>query len=304
MRLKKIFVFILIIVLFTSCSKESISIAPQSGVSIYYINNSYTSLVPEYDNDVREDSLEDYINALETVPVGEGYVSPLENVRILSTKLEEEKLIIDFGREYQILSGTKEILVRAAIVRTLTQLPTVKQVEFLVAGGPLTTSSGALVGPMDRNKFVDYFGKEQEELISDNLTVYYANLDATGLIKETHRVYFDNTLSLEQAVIRTMKDEPETDGAKPAIAQNINIINMTTTDGTCYLDMDMSFYDSNSDVTQSLALSAIVNSLCELNNIRQVQVNIILPDGESGQDALLENLNGTYEKNTEIVMEY
>lgn len=303
MKLKRLFVISLIMITLVSCSKENISITPQSGVSIYYINNSYTSLVTEYATNVREDNLDDYLSALSSAPVGEGYVSPLENVRVLDAKIEEEKLTIDFGREYQILSGTKEILVRAAIVRTLTQLPSVKQVEFLVAGDPLTTSSGALVGPMDRNKFVDYFGKEQEEVISENFTVYYANSDATGLVKETHRVYFDNTLSLEQAVIRAMNDEPDTDGAKPAIAQNINVINMTTTDGTCYLDMDMSFYDSNSDVTQSMALFAIVNSLCELKNIRQVQVNIILPEGESGQDALLESLNGTYEKNTEIIIE-
>lgn len=293
---------ILCMTIMSACSGHDTG-SNSSGPYIYYLDSTITSLVsePVVFEEETAPSLDDYFYDLSQSPVGSGLVAPLEGITILDSNITEGKLTLDFGREYQALSTVKELLTRAAIVKTLTQIDEVKQVEFLIGGVPLASSNGELVGAMDKDHFVDYFGKEQDALLSENLTIYFISEDGNELIPETHRVYFDNTLSLEQAVIKCMKETPETNGARMAITQNTNIINITTTDGTCYLDMDMSFYDPNSDINPSLAVTALVNSLCELDNIRHVQVNIIEPSDVKNQDTLLESLSGVYEKNTDII---
>ena len=300
---KRIVLFSLIIcIIMSACAGNKNSKNP-SGPYIYYLDSTVTSLVSqpgEFEPETTP-TLDDYFSKLSQAPIGSGLVAPLDGITILETNITEGKLTLDFGREYQALSTVKELLTRAAIVKTLTQSDEVKKVEFFVGGIPLSNTNGELVGSMDKDHFVDYFGKEQDALLSENLTIYFISEDGRELIPETHRVYFDNTLSLEQAVIKCMKEDPETSGARIAITQNANIINITTTDGTCYLDLDTSFYDSNSDINPSLAVAALANSLCELDSIRHVQVNIIEPSDDKNQDTLLESLSGVYEKNTDII---
>lgn len=301
--MKKIFGFLLIcILIFSGCSGTGETEGQQNGPYIYYVDSNMTSLYTfPVGTETNDPDIDDYIKMLSEAPAGSGVRAPLGDITILETEIKDKVLTLDLGREYQTLSSTREILTRAAIVKTLTQIEDVNQVEFLVGGVALTNAKGDVIGAMDKDKFVDYFGKEQEALLSENLTIYYIYGDGGELIAETHRVYFENTLSLEQAVIKCMKENPENNGARCAITQNTNIINITTTDGVCYLDMDMSFYDPNSDINPTVAVNAIVNSLCELDNVRHVQVNIINPTEGTGQDSLVETLSGTYEKNMDIV---
>lgn len=271
---------------------------------VFYLNGSNTALISDSLNakDMDNPGIGECIDDLTFAPLGEGYIAPLADIPLDRYELDEGTLTLYFGREYESLTGIKEVLTRAAIVRTLVQCKDVKEVLFMVSGNPLAFAQDAQVGPMTAETFVDYFGKEQDSLLSENFTIYYANDDGSGLIREVHRTYFENTLSLEQAVIRSMKETPETSGARIAISPNANVINITTTDGVCYLDMDMSFYDSNTNISPNMALQAIVNSLCELNGIRHVEINIIANNEENLIDIPAVSLSGTYEKDTEKVI--
>ena len=52
------------------------------------------------------------------------------------------------------------MLTRAAIVRTLTQIPGIDYVSFTVQGELLTDSSGIAVGTMSSDLFIDNAGNE------------------------------------------------------------------------------------------------------------------------------------------------
>lgn len=60
---------------------------------------------------------------------------------------------MDFSKEYYDMKPTEEILTRAAIAKTLLQLS--QYVTFTVDGKPLVDASGANVGAMNLDSFVE-----------------------------------------------------------------------------------------------------------------------------------------------------
>lgn len=304
MKLLRIVCVILSASILTACSgaKGNNETSP-SGPYVYYLNTTATTLVPE-NVSLFDDDWKSYLDALCNNPSNSELKAPLSDISILNSNLDATgKLTLDFGREYQAIDKYSEILIRAAVVKTLIQYKGIDSVEFLVSGEPIVDSGGNIIGSMDATKFVDYFAGEQESLIYDNFTIYYATLDGNSLVSETHRDFFENSLSYEQAVIRCMLESPDGNDCKVAVSPNINIINITTTDGVCYLDMDMGFYDESIDVDVRVALMSIVNSLCELDSIRKVNVNIISTQSEPGSDNLFESLSGTYERDINFTIE-
>ena len=271
------------------------------GEYIYYLNSSATGLVSYPYKSDDSDPISGYLNSLSVQSAGGDYIPPLKDITVLSQHIENKKLIIDFGGEYKALEKDREILTRAAVVKTLSQYENISSIEFLVNNVPLENYNGRPVGSMDKSTFVDYFGNEQDSLIWENFTIYYVNSEGTGLVGETHKYYFDNALSYEQAVIKCMQEQPESGDLRIAISKNINIINSTITEGTCYLDMDINFYDKNSDIDPKLALMSIVNSLCELDNIRAVKVNIINVNN-SEPNSVIEELSGVYRKDSKLIL--
>ncbi len=282
-------------------SESSISQKEPEGEYIYYLNSSATGLISYPYKSEGKDPISEYIISLSTQSSNGDYIPPLKDITVLSQRLDNKKLVLNFGGEYKALEKDREILTRAAVVKTLSQYEDISSIEFLVNNVPLENYNGKPVGSMDKSTFVDYFGNEQDSLIWENFTIYYANSDGTGLVGETHKYYFDNALSYEQAVIKCMQEPPESSDAKLAISKNINIINSTITDGTCYLDMDINFYDKNSDIDPKLALMSIVNSLCELDNIRAVKVNIINVNN-SEPNSVIEGLSGVYSKDNKLIL--
>lgn len=301
----KKFLLIIAICLLCGCSgknENTVLNQGEQGAYIYYINSSSTALVSEPLDENNEDlvSVEGLLTGLTTVPPGEGYIAPLADITLLGYELTDGRLTIDFGREYFTLKDSREVLTRASVVKTLCQRPDVKTVEFKVAGEPLLDFYGKIVGAMDASRFVDYFGREQDSLVSQNVVTYYSTLDGAGLIREVHRVYYDSNLSKEQMVLRSLMDTPESGIAKTVLPKGINIIGLSVNEGSCYLDTDMSFYDQESNMHPNVVVYAIVNSLCELDEIREVHLNII--DSANDTDSSLYGaLSGVYEKNTDYV---
>lgn len=298
--IRKVFSLILIGCLLALSSCKANVPAVTGGVNVYYINSSYTALVSEPMAAGFRAEYEALLNELSKSNTVDGFVAPLTNLSILSESLDGGKLTLEFGREYETLKGVREVLTRAAIVRTLLQCEEIRQVEFIVSGNALTDAGGKIVGAMDKDTFVGYFGREQDELVSRNVTIYYSNSDGSGLIREVHRLFFDNTQPTELAVIKYMTEPPEGRNARVAISSKLKIININTTDGTCHIDMDMQFYDSGAGINLNVSLMALVNTLCELENVRRVSVNII-STGDDTTDLLMESVSGTYEKDLSLL---
>ena len=77
------------------------------------------------------------------------------------------------------------------------------------------------------------------------------------------------------------------------------VINVTTRDRRCYVNLNSEFLQGQEGVQAQTALYSIVNSLCELPSIDSVQISV---DGNT--DAVFMEsipLTGSYRMNEEIV---
>lgn len=103
--------------------------------------------------------LDELILCMETSPEKLEYKVPLAmGFRVLDVNWEDNKVQLNVDAAYLNMPVTTEVLVRAAIVRTLTQLDGVSYVGITVEGNQLFDSTGSPVSWMNADQFIDNDG--------------------------------------------------------------------------------------------------------------------------------------------------
>ncbi len=195
------------------------------------------------------------------------------NVTVNSYMLSDGTVTLDFGTDYNSMSHIGEILSRAAIVRTLTQIPEVKFVAILVDGNPLLNSSGVPVGVLTAEQFIDNSGNviNTEEIAS--LTLYFTNEEGNKLVKVNREVVYSSNISLEKLVIEQLIKGVEEDEEEvyPVLNPATEVVSVTVRDGVCYVNLDEDFLVPTTNASAEVVLYSIANSLVELSNVNKVQ---------------------------------
>ena len=102
---------------------------------------------------------EEMLDELARIPEKMEYETPLASeISVRQHTMDNGLLTLDFDESYKKLRGVREILIRASIVRTMTQLPGVERVAFTVKGEQLTDGTGAAVGIMTADSFIENAG--------------------------------------------------------------------------------------------------------------------------------------------------
>ena len=167
-----------------------------------------------------------------------------------------------------------EVLCRAAIVRTVTQITGVDCVNFYVDETPLTDAEGRLVGTMYKESFVENPGEQINSIQNTNLTLYFSNETGDGLVKETRKVHYSSNISLEKLIMEQLLVGPEISGAKSAIPTGTKLISVSLVDGVCYVSFDETFKNQDYSVNEAIVIYSIVDSLSELSSISKVQISV------------------------------
>ena len=161
------------------------------------------------------------------------------------------------------MKPTEEILTRAAIAKTLLQLS--QYVTFTVDGKPLVDASGANVGAMNLDSFVENPGEQINSIQCTTLKLYFANETGDGLVEETRSdVYYSSNVSMEKLIMEQLLEGPQTEGAKSAIPAGTKLINVSVVDGVCYVSLDENFKNQDYQVNEAVVIYSIVDSLTEL----------------------------------------
>ena len=266
---------LMLLAVLTGCGTRE----PETGkkISVYYVNTAETKVEvhDQYLNTkTSEEQLEETMTFLSTTP---------------------EKLI-NVDKAYSELSVTTEVLVRAAVVRTLTQLSNVKYVTITVEGSQLYDNAGELVGWMNAEQFINNDGNEINTYELVKVKLYFANADGDKLIAAYREKHYSTNTPLERFVVEELIAGPsgQIEGLYPVINPETKIINILTKDGICYVNLDSSFLTVVNNVSTEVAVYSIVNSLVELDNINKVQ---ILVNGEVPSTFS----NSTFERNLDYV---
>ncbi|MGN0402940.1 MAG: GerMN domain-containing protein [Acetatifactor sp.] len=300
MRKTITYVFLVLILfgMLTACDKKT----EEGGyvVQAYFISNEETKVemhTRSLHSDTLEGQMQELISCLSENPEKLEYKAPLSlGFTVLDVTLEDGKLLLNVDSAYKQLSVTTEVLVRAALTRTLTQLDGISYVGINVDGSQLYDSLGSPVGWMSAEQFIDNDGSEINTYELARIKLYFAGESGTKLIAAYREKYYSSSTPLERFVVEELIAGPS--GQVPDLYPTINpatkIINILTKDGICYVNLDAGFLTGLNNVSMECAVYSIVNSLVELNNINKVQ---ILINGEV--PSIFET--STYERNLDIV---
>lgn len=269
------------ILLLTACGREEK--AGENAFQVYYVSKSATKVemhTHEMEADTPEGQLEELIECLATNPQKLEYQAPFSmGFDVLGVKLEEGRVQIDVSAAYSQLPVTTEVLVRAAIVRTLTQIEGITMVLMTVEGNPLYDAGGNMVNWMSANQFIDNDGNEINTYELARIRLYFAGESGTELIGAYREKRYSTNMSLERFVVEELIAGPsgQVAGLYPSINPNTKILSVMTRDGVCYVNLDENFLTVVNNVSTDVSIYSIVNSLIELSNINRVQ---ILVNGE------------------------
>lgn len=247
---------------------------------VYYVGKQETKVethAREIEALTPEDQLQELIECLSTNPEKMEYKAPLAmGFEVLGVKQEGGRVQIDVSAAYKELSVTTEVLVRAAVVRTLTQMPEVSMVSITVEGSQLYDSKGTVVGWMSADQFINNDGNAINTYELARVRLYFASEDGTQLISAYREKHYSTNLPMERFVVEELIAGPsgQIAGLYPSINPNTKVINVTTTDNICYVNLDENFLNVVNNVSTDVSVYSIVNSLVELNNVNKVQILI------------------------------
>ncbi len=244
------------------------------------------------------------LDNLHQVPADTQYRAAIpEEISLPEMEVVDETVTLNFTEDYYNYTTAGEILSRAAVVRTLTQVPGITYCVYQINQTALTSSTGLPVGIMRADQFIDNNGKEINTEEKVTLALYFANNEGDKLIRVDRDVIYSSNipiekLVMEQLVLGVTESEAEM-GACPVINPDTRVLSVTEKDGVCYVNMDTGFMAQTTNINPDVALYGIVNSLTEISGVNRVQFSV------NGETQLLfrekYSLDELYERNLEII---
>lgn len=272
-------------------------------VELYYLNKAETKVAMEQyrmQADEPEKAVDELLLKLAEQPQDLTLKPAIGgSVNVLDYSIAEGQLSLKFDEHYKELSATTEVLIRAAIVRTLTQIPGIDYVSMQIREENLTDAAGKPVGIMSADMFVDNAGAEINAYEKTKLRLYFADESGTKLIEAVRPKIYSSNISIEKLVVEELIHGPNNSEIYPTINPNTKIVSVTVKDGICYVNLDDNFLVQPYNVSSEVAIYSIVNSLAELPNINKVQFLINGNTNVTYRENI--SLMTVFERNLEIV---
>lgn len=261
------------------------------------VMQDYTTQTPQDDKDTL---LEELTDALSQTPDKLEYYPPLSGrVHLLDYHTEKDQVTLEFDSQYKELPATTEILVRAAVVRTLTQVEGISYVSFTVQGEPLVDNLGNVVGIMSADQFIDNSGDEINTYEQAELRLYFADETGTHLVEANRTLRFSSNIAMEKLVVEQLIKGPENPELYPTINPETKIVNVTVKDGICYVNLSEAFLTQTYQVTPEISVYSLVNSLVELPNVNKVQISVNGETAVTYQESI--SLTTVFERNLDLL---
>lgn len=292
---------LLLVFLLCACGKEG----EQKGATypIYFVSNTETKIETREVNvqDVAyEEQLGYVLGALSIMPEKLEYKAPFcMGFSLLDYEVEDGKITLNVSKEYLDLSVTTEVLVRGAIVKTLTGMPHINFVCITVEDEPLRDSLGTQVGWMNADQFIENEGSEFNNYQEVRLKLYFANEAGDGLIATTRTKEYNTNIAVEKLIIEELIKGPNAEGVYPTINSQTKVASVAVKDGVCYVNLDEFFLIQPNNVTPEVTIYSIANSLIEMNNVNKVQISV------NGDNSIMYrekfSLTNYYERNLDLM---
>ena len=263
------------VLLFSGCKSDEVK--DPNAFYVYFKEASASTLYPVpavLDHSASFDEIVSSVwNHLTEGPSSAKYVSPVPaEVELKGVSLDESDLVFNFSASYNALSAETELLLRAAIVRTYTQMSPVNAVEIHVEDQPLILSDGTLVSSQKSSDFVDLFGSGYNAFKEGTFKLFFGSEDGKGLVEVTREVNYKTSLSPEQEALSLLLKGPNADEKGIRLfPKDLKVISVSTRNEVCTVNFGPLPGDTSPSVLPEVFVYAIVNTLTEINGVSSVQ---------------------------------
>ena len=284
-----------------------------TGYDVYYLdrNENHITAVSYETETPKEEQRTLVIELLEQLAAQTEkieYKPVISGFSVKNCILRESQITLNFSSEYESMAPEKEVLVRAAIVKTLTQMEGIELIAMQIEGKNLLDATGSTIGVMSADTFIDNTGEDMKKYEETTLTLYFANEEGNKLIKVNRTLRYNTNISLEKLVVEQLvagpvdkknKDNKETiNSIYPTLNPETKIISVNIKDGICYVNLNSGFLNLTGNVTADTAIYSLVNSLVELPGVLKVQLAVDGATEVKLGDKMLSNL---FERNLDII---
>ena len=304
---RKMWLWLLLLMAFmVGCSgkKEQVQ-TPKEGVyKIYYLNSSMTKLMPqEYYMETQDQDMmiQELMNQFLNVPNNvDSQVALSDKVGYLGYRQEERVLFLYFDAGYGSkvnMNATREILCRAALTKTMTQIEGIDYISIYVADQPLLDSYGNPVGVLSDSDFIEGIS-DINAYEKSQLQLFFADESGEHLLKEEREVVHSINTSVEKVIVEELIKGPQVSNHYRTLPADTKLLNVSLNENICYINFDATFLNNNLEIKEYIPIYSIVNSLSEISTVSKVQITI-----NGSQDVMFRDvisLNTQFERNLEI----
>ena len=261
-------------ILFAGCGEQKLQ---STEMYIYSINADGNALVQNTYPLMDVDGIIEKMKQHSVLPKG---------VELEKYKLDTLQIALYFNEAYLEMNKSTEVLVRAAIVQTMSQLEEVEFVTFFVEGEPLRDNDGNVVGLMHARDFVQNTGSSIDSYQTTELKLYFADKDGKEL-KETQKtnIRYNANTPIERLVVEQLMKGTSASGCQSVIPKSTKLLGVSVKDGVCYVNFDSKFSLDSYDLNPEVTIYAIVNSIIANANVTRVQILI-----EGANDVMYKNI--------------
>lgn len=266
---KKIGIIFCLILCFLLCACGE-KTKGENEMYVYYLNADKNTLIKE---------------VYPTLSV-EAALKKLEFHGVLTSKVKVERfrnmdgnLDLFFHADYSTMDKSTEVLTRAAVVQTMTQIKDVQFVTFYVDESLLTDGDGVEIGMMSAEDFVQDTGSSKSTTQTKDLILYFADADGQTLReKKVQGVRYKGNTSVERLVMEQLIKGIVEEGYQSTVPDTTILLGVSVKEGVCYVNLDSKFISDSYDLNPEVVVYSVVNSLIANGNALKVQ---ILIDGAS-----------------------
>lgn len=172
-----------------------------TGYNIYYITTMRQGLRPlrnQLSSTTEDGIISECMEALSKTPDDKNYQRSLQFIgegAAYNYDKDSRTLSLFFSKEYAQMPKTTEMLVRTAIVETMTQFGgIIDYVSFSIDGSWMTDEAGNVLR-MKNSDYVSEVGGSQGELDEERFCLYYVSSDGSGLVRTYQTIRYPSSES-------------------------------------------------------------------------------------------------------------
>ena len=253
-------------------------------LTLYYLNSEGDGLTEVerslQETDSVEDEVREIIRLLSEKEDGNEYKSPIyDGVIIRETSVDHNNVNVDFESSYRQLASDKEILLKAALVKSLIQLNGIDEVTFTVGGDTLIGTNDIAIGTMTADSFLT--GRDEVYAHKEKATLYFADEDGDQLVEVRRVIDVRDNMPVETGLLYELIHGKPPKGCRNPLPPGLKIHKTLVYNNICYVDLSSEIAEVQPGVDNLIKLYSMVNTLVDRGYASQVRFTV---DGEAMPD--------------------